>query len=61
MTELDVGVRDRSTQLFSEGVVDLDEARELPCHTGIRLLGGSSSALGRVNAGQAGAVGARGA
>ena len=35
-------------QLYSEAVVDLDEARELPCHTGIRLLGASSSALGRV-------------
>ncbi|WP_211270138.1 PhoH family protein [Rhodococcus phenolicus] len=47
MTELDV---DRSVidDLFSEGVVDLDEARDLPCHTGIRLLGGASSALGRV-------------
>ncbi|WP_137725010.1 PhoH family protein [Prescottella subtropica] len=47
MTELDVapGVVDR---LFSDGVVDIDEARELPCHTGIRLLGGASSALGRV-------------
>ncbi|MGF7121245.1 MULTISPECIES: PhoH family protein [unclassified Rhodococcus (in: high G+C Gram-positive bacteria)] len=49
MTELDVesGVID---QLFSEGIVDLDEARELPCHTGIRLLGERSSALGRVTA-----------
>ncbi|MDH6676121.1 PhoH-like ATPase [Rhodococcus sp. LBL1] len=49
MTELDVasGVID---ELFSEGSVDLDEARELPCHTGIRLLGGTSSALGRVTA-----------
>lgn len=37
-------------ELFAEGVADLDEARELPCHTGIRLLGNSSSALGRVNA-----------
>ena len=36
--------------LFSDGVVDLDAARELPCHTGVRLLGhGSSSAMGRVN------------
>ncbi|OBA56695.1 PhoH family protein [Gordonia sp. 852002-10350_SCH5691597] len=36
--------------LFSDGVVDLDAARELPCHTGVRLLGhGSASALGRVN------------
>jgi len=47
MTELDVS-SDFIDQLFSEGVVDLDEARELPCHTGIRLLGDRSSALGRV-------------
>lgn len=47
MTELDVssGIIDR---LFSEGVADLDEARDLPCHTGVRLLGERSSALGRV-------------
>ncbi|RVW03135.1 PhoH family protein [Rhodococcus xishaensis] len=47
MAELDVapGVID---QLFSESVVEVDEARELPCHTGIRLLSGTSSALGRV-------------
>ncbi|MDF3310364.1 PhoH family protein [Rhodococcus sp. T2V] len=49
MTELDVA-SSSIDELFSEGVVDLEEARELPCHTGIRLLGGSSSALGRVNA-----------
>ncbi|PTR30372.1 PhoH-like ATPase [Rhodococcus sp. OK519] len=47
MTELDVDSGDID-QMFAEGVVDLDEARELPCHTGIRLLGGRSSALGRV-------------
>ncbi|MCR8897019.1 PhoH family protein [Gordonia sp. GONU] len=48
MTELDV---ETSTidALFADGVIDLDEARELPCHTGIRLLSPSSSALGRVN------------
>ncbi|MGC5247625.1 PhoH family protein [Gordonia sp. DT219] len=49
MTELDVASEVIDT-LFAEGVVDLDAARELPCHTGVRLLGpGSSSALGRVN------------
>lgn len=49
MTELDVDGHVIDT-LFAEGVVDLDAARELPCHTGVRLLGqGSSSALGRVN------------
>src|SRR5262249_53848311 len=36
--------------LYAEGEIDLSEARDLPCHTGIRLLGGSSHALGRVNA-----------
>ncbi|MYR06281.1 AAA family ATPase [Gordonia sp. SID5947] len=49
MTELDVDTAAVDT-LYSEGVVDLDEARELPCHTGIRILGNGSSALGRVNA-----------
>lgn len=36
--------------LFADGEIDLVEARDLPCHTGIRLLGGGSHALGRVNA-----------
>ena len=47
MTELDVA-SEQIDRLFADGVIDLDEARELPCHTGIRLLGGRSSALGRV-------------
>ncbi|MFJ6258473.1 PhoH family protein [Rhodococcus erythropolis] len=47
MTELDVASTDIDG-LFNEGFLDLDEARDLPCHTGLRLLGGSSSALGRV-------------
>ncbi|WP_067473914.1 PhoH family protein [Nocardia amamiensis] len=47
MVELDVS-SSRIDQLYGESVIDLDEARELPCHTGIRLLGSSSSALGRV-------------
>ncbi|MCE3554824.1 PhoH family protein [Pseudonocardia sp. RS11V-5] len=34
--------------LFRDGVLDHPEAGELPCNTGIRLLGGTSSALGRV-------------
>ncbi|RPA65271.1 PhoH family protein [Gordonia oryzae] len=49
MTELDVDQPAIDT-LFADGVVDIDAARELPCHTGVRLIGqGSSSALGRVN------------
>ncbi|MDV7196636.1 PhoH family protein [Rhodococcus kroppenstedtii] len=47
MAELEVS-REIVDTLFAHGVVDLDEARDLPCHTGVRLLGGSSSALGRV-------------
>ncbi|MGO4616215.1 PhoH family protein [Nocardia sp. 2YAB30] len=47
MVELDVSSA-QVDQLYAESVIDLDAARELPCHTGIRLLGTSSSALGRV-------------
>ncbi|UPK63312.1 PhoH family protein [Rhodococcus pyridinivorans] len=49
MTELEVD-RTLIDEMFTEGIVDIDDARDLPCHTGIRLLGGSSSALGRVTA-----------
>lgn len=49
MSEVDVASTQIDT-LFSEGSVDIEDARELPCHTGLRLLGGSSSALGRVTA-----------
>ena len=38
--------------LFHAGLADVDEARELPCHTGIKLVAPSSSALGRVTAGK---------
>ena len=34
--------------LFADGVADVEAARGLPCHTGLRLLAGGSSALGRV-------------
>ncbi|MEV6134799.1 PhoH family protein [Nocardia sp. NPDC051990] len=47
MAEIDVA-KTLIDQLYSDAVIDLDEARELPCHTGIRLLSASSSALGRV-------------
>ncbi|CPW75951.1 Probable PhoH-like protein PhoH2 (phosphate starvation-inducible protein PsiH) [Mycobacteroides abscessus subsp. bolletii] len=48
MTELDTSA-DVIDSLFESGEVDLEAARDLPCHTGVRLLGGTSSALGRVN------------
>jgi PhoH-like ATPase len=47
MAELAVSP-DEVSDLFAEGTVDIEAARELPCHTGLRLLGGGSSALGRV-------------
>ncbi|WP_179276361.1 PhoH family protein [Rhodococcus sp. 06-235-1A] len=47
MTELDVAP-DAVDTLFNDGVIDLAEARDLPCHTGVRLLAGRQSALGRV-------------
>lgn len=36
--------------LYARGVVDLDDARDLPCHTGVVLDGPGQSALGRVHA-----------
>lgn len=49
MAELEVSVHviDR---LFEDLVVDLDAARDLPCHTGLVLLSDRGSALGRVTA-----------
>jgi PhoH-like ATPase len=49
MVDLEVRADDVDT-LFQDGVLDHEEARELPCNTGIRLLGGTSAALGRVTA-----------
>lgn len=47
MDEIDVGADDVSA-LYDEGVADLEDARELPCHTGLVLLSENGSALGRV-------------
>lgn len=47
MAELDVTAADVDA-LYTHGVVDLPEARELPCHTGLVLMSERSSALGRV-------------
>ena len=41
MDEMEVAAEEVDT-LFADGEIDLAEARDLPCHTGIRLLGGSS-------------------
>ena len=47
MSEIDVDGDDIDL-LYEQGSVELDEARDLPCHTGVVLLSGSASALGRV-------------
>ena len=47
MAEVDVAA-DLLDALYDETVVDLDAARELPCHTGLVLLSDRGSALGRV-------------
>ncbi|WP_271220038.1 PhoH family protein [Streptosporangium carneum] len=47
MAELQVTTEDIET-LFEHGVADLAEARDLPTHTGLRLLSSRGSALGRV-------------
>ncbi|NMO02377.1 PhoH family protein [Gordonia sp. TBRC 11910] len=47
MTELEVEPA-AVNALFADGVIDVDLARDLPCHTGIRLVANGSSALGRV-------------
>ncbi len=36
--------------LWADRVVDLEDARDLPCHAGLALVSGSQSALGRVRA-----------
>lgn len=49
MTEIEVESFDLDT-LYETGTVDLEEARELPCHTGLVLLSDKGSGLGRVTA-----------
>jgi PhoH-like ATPase len=49
MAELEVAAADLD-RLYDEDVIDLDEARELPCHTGLVLVSERGSGLGRVTA-----------
>lgn len=51
MAEVEVGSEDLA-RLYEDGVVDVDAARDLPCNTGLVLLGGGASALGRVTPGK---------
>jgi PhoH-like ATPase len=47
MAELDVPAA-LLDELYDDGTIDLDQARELPCHTGLVLLSERGTALGRV-------------
>ncbi|MBA3232585.1 MAG: PhoH family protein [Propionibacteriales bacterium] len=47
MAEVDVAVGDVDA-LYAQGAVDLEGARDLPCHSGLVLLSGRGSALARV-------------
>jgi PhoH-like ATPase len=47
MAELEVAAADLD-ELYDDGRLDLEEARELPCHTGLVLLSERGTALGRV-------------
>jgi PhoH-like ATPase len=47
MTELEVAAAELD-ELYDDGTVDLESARELPCHTGLVLLSDRGTALGRV-------------
>ena len=49
MTEIEVAADDLDL-LYEQGSIDLDAARELPCHNGLVLLSERSTALGRVGA-----------
>jgi PhoH-like ATPase len=51
MAEVEVSTEQVDT-LFHGGLMDCDAARELPCHTGIRLISPTGSALGRVTPGK---------
>ncbi len=58
MDEIDVAGEEIDA-LFAEGEIDLESARDLPCHTGIRLLGSELSRAGSGQPRQAGATGSR--
>ncbi len=47
MVELEVSPADLDS-LYDEGSLDLDEVRDVPCHTGLVLLSSRGSGLGRV-------------
>ena len=52
MTEVEVG-SDAVSSLYEHGRLELSEAADLPCHTGVVLVSGRGSALARVGADKA--------
>ncbi len=51
MAELEVPT-DQVDTLFHTGLIDSDAARDLPCHTGVKLIAPTGSGLGRVTPGK---------
>ena len=51
MTEIAVGSAEVD-RFYNQGMLDFAEVRDLPCHTGVVLIGGNASALGRVTPGK---------
>jgi PhoH-like ATPase len=49
MAEIEVGAG-VVDELYDDGVVDLDAAKDMPCHTGLVMLSDRGTALGRVGA-----------
>lgn len=49
MAELEVPATELD-ELYDDGVIDLEEARDMPCHQGLVLLSDRGTALGRVGA-----------
>ncbi|CAA9348919.1 MAG: Predicted ATPase related to phosphate starvation-inducible protein PhoH [uncultured Nocardioidaceae bacterium] len=49
MAEIEIGAGEID-ELYGDAAVDLEQARDLPCHTGLVLLSERGSALGRVKA-----------
>jgi len=50
--EVIAGTAEQVDALYAGGVADIDQVRELPCNTGVKLVGPKGSALGRVTPGK---------
>jgi len=50
--EIIAGTAEQVDALYAGGLADIDQVRELPCNTGVKLVGPKGSALGRVTPGK---------